>query len=113
MFSPSSDPILLPTTQKSSSPSLLPPANDEVASSDKSSPPTVLKTRQKASFFIEPPVLSASQRRQYKEVPDELKGDATFDRDDIEAVVGEHREGTDLYYFVRFKDDLAHKVRIA
>jgi chromodomain-helicase-DNA-binding protein 4 len=83
------------------------------ASSDKStSPQTVHKTRQRASFFIEPSVLTASQKELYKQVPEELKEGATFDRNDIDAVVGEHRQGADLYYFVRFKNGLAHRVRI-
>ena len=111
MPSPSSDPAFLFTPQNSASPTGLPPSSDEVPSSE-SNPQTTPRTRQKSSFFIEPPVLSASQKQQYKKVPEELKEGATFDRDDIEAVVGEHREGTDLYYFVRFKDGLAHKVRI-
>jgi chromodomain-helicase-DNA-binding protein 4 len=112
MSSPIPDPILLFTPQKSTSPVGLPPTTDEIASSDKSSPQTVPKTRQRTSFFIEPPVLTASQKELYRQVPEELKEGATFDRDDIDAVVGEHRQGTDLYYFVRFKDGLAHKVRI-
>lgn len=111
MSSPSSNPALLFTSQKSASPTGLPPSSDEVASSE-SSPQTTPRTRQKTSFFIEPPFLSALQKQQYKQVPEELKEGATFDRDDIDAVIGEHREGTDLYYFVRFNDGLAHKVRI-
>ncbi|OAX44419.1 hypothetical protein K503DRAFT_765038 [Rhizopogon vinicolor AM-OR11-026] len=110
MSSPSSDPAFLFTPEKLSSASGLPPSSDDVATSDKSSPQMLPRTRQKASFFIEPPVLSASQRQLYKQVPEDLKEGATFDRDDIDAVVGEYREGTVLYYFVRFKDGLAHKL---
>jgi len=112
MSSPSIDSAFLSTSPKPTSPSVLPPTSDAVASSDKSSSQMAPKTRQKAYFFIELPVLSASQKIQYRQVPEELKEGATFDRDDIDAIVGEHREGTILYYFVRFKDGLAHKVRI-
>jgi hypothetical protein len=71
------------------------------------------KTRPKASFVIELPVLSESQRRQYKPVPDEFKDGVAFDRDDIDTVVGEYHDDTDLSYFVRFKDGLAYRVCIA
>lgn len=106
MSSPSSDPLLLFTPPKSSSPGA-PPTSDSVASTDV---PMAPKTRPKASFFIEPPVLSESQRKLYKPVPEEFKEGVTFDRDDIDAVVGEHHEGTHLSYFVRFKDGLAYRL---
>jgi hypothetical protein len=71
------------------------------------------KTRSKASFFIEPPVLSESQRKQYQPVPEEFKEGVPFDRDDIDSVVGEYHDDIDLSYFVRFKDGLAYRVRVA
>ncbi|KAG1757761.1 SNF2 family N-terminal domain-containing protein [Suillus lakei] len=106
MSSPTADPILLFTPPKSSSPGG-PPTSDSVASTNV---PMAPKTRAKASFFIEPPVLSESQRKQYKPVPEEFKEGVTFDRDDIDAVVGEYHEDSDFSYFVRFKDGLAYRL---
>ncbi|KAG0704357.1 SNF2 family DNA-dependent ATPase [Suillus ampliporus] len=110
MSSPSSDPLLLFTPPNASSAGGPPPTSDGIVSSNESGPPTAPKTRPKASFFIEPPVLTASQRKQYKQVPEEFKEGVTFDRDDIDAVVSEYLEGTDLSYFVRFKDGLAYRL---
>ncbi|KAG2755489.1 hypothetical protein P692DRAFT_20793136 [Suillus brevipes Sb2] len=108
MSSPSSDPLLLFTSPVSSSPGGQPPTtSDSVASTNISMAP---KTRPKASFVIELPVLSESQRRQYKPVPDEFKDGVAFDRDDIDTVVGEYHDDTDLSYFVRFKDGLAYRL---
>lgn len=110
MSSPSSDPLLLFTSPKSSSPGEQPPTSVSVASTNISMAP---KTRPQASFFIELPVLSESERTQYKPVPDEFKDGVAFDRDDIDTVVGEYHDDTDFSYFVRFKDGLAYRVRIA
>ncbi|KAG1846831.1 SNF2 family N-terminal domain-containing protein [Suillus subluteus] len=108
MSSPTSDPLLLFTPPKSSSPGGPPPTTySSVASTKVAMTPT---TRPKASFFIELPVLSESQRKQYKPVPEEFKEGVTFDRDDIDSVVGEYHDGTDLSYFVRFKDGLAYRL---
>jgi hypothetical protein len=107
MSSPSSDPLLLFTSPTGGSP---PTTGDSVASTQISMAP---KTRPKPSFFIEPPVLSESQRKQYKPVPEEFKEGVAFDRDDIDTIVGEYNEDTDFSYFVRFKDGLAYRVRIA
>ncbi|KAG1825750.1 SNF2 family N-terminal domain-containing protein [Suillus subaureus] len=108
MSSPTSDPLLLFTPPTSSSPGGPPPTTDSSVASTKFT--MTSKTRSKASFFIEPPVLSESQRKQYKPVPEEFKEGVTFDRDDIDSVVGEYHDGTDLSYFVRFKDGLAYRL---
>lgn len=34
-----------------------------------------------------------------------------FDDDEIDSVVGEYREGRQLYYFVKYSDGIAYKVR--
>ncbi|KAG2075089.1 hypothetical protein BDR04DRAFT_1133497 [Suillus decipiens] len=109
MSSPTSDPLLLFTPSKSSSPDGPLPTTDSssVASTNLEMAP---KTRPKVSFFIEPPVLSESQKKQYKPVPEEFKEGVTFDRDDIDTIVGEYHDDIDLSYFVRFKDGLAYRL---
>ncbi|KAG2159672.1 uncharacterized protein EDB93DRAFT_1111462 [Suillus bovinus] len=108
MSSPGSDPILLFTPPKSSSPGG-PPTSDSVASTNVPMTPNT-RPNLKASFFIEPPVLSESQKKQYKPVPEEFKEGVTFDRDDIDTIVGEYYQDTNLFYFVRFKDGLAYRL---
>ncbi|KAG2154662.1 hypothetical protein DEU56DRAFT_769656 [Suillus clintonianus] len=108
MSSQTTDPLLL-FTPPTSSPGGLPTNSDNVTVAS-SNVPMAPKTRPKASFFIEPPVLSDLQRKQYKPVPEEFKEGVPFDRDDIDAIVGESREGTDFSYFVRFNDGLAYRL---
>jgi chromodomain-helicase-DNA-binding protein 4 len=113
MANPSSDPLLLftPPNLKASSP----PPSELIASSLQESPQPEAKkpTRRKVGFYIEPPRLSPSLKKLYETVPDSLKGCTGFGRDDLDSVVGEYplgSEGKPLYYFVRFKDGLAHRV---
>jgi len=71
-------------------------------------PPTA---RQTETFFIELPVLGAAEKSQYKTLPTQFVASGVeFDAPDVDQVIGEYREGTDLYYFARFQDGIAHKV---
>jgi chromodomain-helicase-DNA-binding protein 4 len=70
------------------------------------------KARQTKTFFIEPPVLGSAEKSQYKTLPTQFVASGVeFDAPDVDQVIGEYREGTDLYYFARFQDGIAHKVR--
>lgn len=63
-------------------------------------------------IYIVPPSLLSSEKRQYKsmsEYPSPSGPD--YDPEDLEKVIGEHREGTDLYYYARFTDGIARRVR--
>ncbi|KAH7910697.1 hypothetical protein BJ138DRAFT_1064605 [Hygrophoropsis aurantiaca] len=62
------------------------------------------KTRPRVEVFIQAPALSAAEKEKYKSVPPSFIDGIEFDETDIDAVVGEHRIGTDLYYFARFKE---------
>ncbi|KAL4070788.1 hypothetical protein J3A83DRAFT_4245468 [Scleroderma citrinum] len=62
-------------------------------------------------FYIEVPHLPSSKRDLYGPVPDTFRRGVDFNRDDLEAVVGEWRDGRTLYYYVRFVDGTAHKLR--
>ncbi|KAI6136491.1 SNF2 family N-terminal domain-containing protein [Pisolithus sp. B1] len=99
----SPDPILLGTSPKPSSP---PPRSTTPL------PPAEV-VHGKPNFFVEvlkPPFFN---RDLYQPVPDSFKEGVSFERDDLEAVVGEWREGRTLYYYVRFSDGLAHKLPAA
>lgn len=65
---------------------------------------------EKPAFHIEIPRPPSFQKELYEAVPDTFKDGVDFVRDDVEAVVGEWRDGRTLYYYVRFVDGLAHKV---
>ncbi|KAH7881752.1 SNF2 family N-terminal domain-containing protein [Phlebopus sp. FC_14] len=101
MSEPSSDPILL-------TPPMVLSANELNTSSLGGR--QVKKTRPESGFYIQPPRLSPSAKKLYQDVPYHLKDGAEFNRDDIEAIVGEYLEGATLYFYVRFKDGLAHKL---
>ncbi|KIJ68216.1 hypothetical protein HYDPIDRAFT_82781 [Hydnomerulius pinastri MD-312] len=111
MANPSSDPLLLFTPPKYSS---LPPSSEPPASSSPiiELPQVKTPTRRKLGFYIEPPRLSPSTKRLYENVPENLKDGLEFGRDDIETIIGEYNDKalTTLFYFVRFKDGLAHKL---
>ncbi|KAI6104072.1 SNF2 family DNA-dependent ATPase [Pisolithus croceorrhizus] len=89
----SPDPILLGTSPKPSSP-----------------PPRSTTPLPPAEEVLKPPFFN---RDLYQPVPDSFKEGVSFERDDLEAVVGEWREGRTLYYYVRFSDGLAHKLPAA
>jgi hypothetical protein len=73
--------------------------------------PVPLKARQTETFFIEPPVLDSAEKSQYKMLPHQfVTSGVEFSAPDVDQVIGEYREGTDLYYFARFQDGIAHKV---
>lgn len=93
-----------------------PPRTPNATSSLLSEPPQtpsllVSPKARQLELYIEPPVLSSDEKNKYKNLPAEfvLSG-FQFDAPDIDQVIGEYREGTDLYYFARFKDGIAHKV---
>ncbi|KAI6007186.1 SNF2 family N-terminal domain-containing protein [Pisolithus albus] len=99
----SPDPILLGTSPQLESP---PPRST-------TPPPPAEVVHGRPTFFVEvlkPPFFD---RDLYQPVPESFKDGVSFGRDDLEAVVGEWREGRTLYYYVRFSDGLAHKLPAA
>lgn len=97
---PLSDPshILNPdvTAGPSSSPHLHTPKSPSVRPSNR------------RPFFIEPPLLSMEQKKQYKTLPETtLKSEVELA---VDEVIGEYREGHNLYYFARYDGGIAHKV---
>jgi chromodomain-helicase-DNA-binding protein 4 len=73
--------------------------------------PVPPKARQTETFFIEPPVLGSAEKTQYKTLPTQFVASGVeFDAPDVDQVIGEYREGIDVYYFARFQDGIAHKV---
>lgn len=65
-------------------------------------------------FYITIPHLSEEQKTLYQSNWSELKMPSDvdeFDDDEIDSVVGEYREGRQLYYFVKYSDGIAYKVR--
>jgi chromodomain-helicase-DNA-binding protein 4 len=72
-------------------------------------PSPLPKARQREIFYVEPPILSAVEKSQYKHLPPQFLISGV-ESPDIDQVIGQYREGTDLYYFARFKDGIAHKV---
>jgi chromodomain-helicase-DNA-binding protein 4 len=102
---PSDDLALLftpPRTPVSSALSEIPPTPRSESS-------VAPKARQTITFYIEPPVLSLVEKSQYRTLPVQfvLSG---VESPDVDSIIGEYREGTDLYYFARFQDGIAHKV---
>jgi chromodomain-helicase-DNA-binding protein 4 len=75
------------------------------------SPPPDPKARQTEIFYIEPPVLNSDEKSKYKTLPPQfVTSGFIFDAPDVDQVIGEYRDGSDLYYFARFQDGIAHKV---
>jgi len=64
-------------------------------------------------FYVAIPSLSHSEKNKYKSLPEStLTNDVGFEAEDLDQVIGEYREKDTLYYFVRFRDGMAHKVRV-
>jgi hypothetical protein len=72
--------------------------------------PETPKARQSEIFYVQPPVLASAEKSQYKTMPAQFVASVEFDAPDVDKVIGEYREGTQLYYFARFQDGIAHKV---
>jgi hypothetical protein len=65
----------------------------------------------KAAPVIVLPSIPTARKSQYTDVPEALVAfGAEFEIEDIDCIIGEHVLDDKLYYFVRFKDGLAHKV---
>jgi chromodomain-helicase-DNA-binding protein 4 len=76
------------------------------------SSPAPPPTRQVETFYIEPPILGSEEKSKYKTLPPEhVTSGFVFDAPDVDQVIGEYLDGADLYYFARFQDGIAHKVR--
>jgi chromodomain-helicase-DNA-binding protein 4 len=104
MSEPPADPALLFTTPPRTK---SPPARQHPVPTSplltKARPPT-------RSFFVAPPVLPSAEKRQYKGLPASFKDGVDFDETVLDAVVGQHVIHGTSYYFVRFKDGIAHRV---
>jgi hypothetical protein len=62
-------------------------------------------------FFVAAPGLPSAEKRQYKELPQSFKNvGVEFDDDVIERISGEYVIDGTLFYFVRFKDGISHRV---
>lgn len=109
MSEPVSDASMLFTPTKSSDLTL----SDSDPPAASSPVPLSIKPRLSPQFFITPPVLPAAQKEQYKAALEtKLTSNVEFDARELDKIIGEYREGPNLYYFARFKDGVAHKVRV-
>lgn len=65
-------------------------------------------TSSRQGFFIVPPTLPPSQKEQYKPVTETSLKTEFYPK--VDEVIGEYREGNNLYYFARYDGGIAHKV---
>lgn len=64
------------------------------------------------TFWVEPPNLNEIEKKQYKTLPPEFVASGVeFDAPNVDKIIGEYRDGRVLFYFARFQDGIAHKVR--
>jgi hypothetical protein len=63
------------------------------------------------SVYVSVPILSSAQKAEYKQgvLPDRVQ----VDENDIDRILGEAIIQNIRFYFVRFHDGIAHKVRVA
>jgi hypothetical protein len=98
MSGPISDPALLFAPTK--------PSSIISIQSRSSSPP---KFYPSPKFYISPPSLSPHEKAKYKKVT--LPNRVEFDPEELDQIIGEGVVEKTLFYFVRFRDGVAHKVR--
>lgn len=67
-------------------------------------------TSSRQGFFIVPPTLPPSQKEQYKPVTETSLKTEFYPI--VDEVIGEYREGNNLYYFARYHGGIAHKVSV-
>lgn len=78
-------------------------------SSSESPPPTKPVTK----IFVLVPTLTEAEKKLYAP-PSGVNGVSKLGiGQKVDEIIGEHREGTDLYYFARYKEGIAYKVHIA
>jgi len=94
MAEPASDPTLLFTPDRLSG---LPPGM-----------PVRPRPRPSHGFFIAPPSLPSAEKNEYKGIPESTLTSEV--EAEVDEVIGQYREGNDLYYFARYKGGIAHKV---
>ncbi|EDR15764.1 SNF2 family DNA-dependent ATPase [Laccaria bicolor S238N-H82] len=88
----------------------MPPTGSEHGSAyvDNSGPGAISKaTSSRQGFFIVPPTLPPSQKEQYKPVIETSLKTEYYPI--VDEVIGEYREGNNLYYFARYHGGIAHK----
>lgn len=96
----SSDPARLFTPEPANPP---PPS-----SSPDFAPPKLVSSPQTRNFYIDPPSLPSDTKKQYKSLPESsLTSEVEIP---VDEVVGEYKEGNNLYYFARCGSGSAHKV---
>ena len=72
-----------------------------------------LKMSRPQKPFILPPRLPAAQKKQYKPPNETSLGPLTESETHVDEVIGEYREGNELYYFARYDGGIAHRVRVS
>jgi hypothetical protein len=67
------------------------------------------------AFYVEVPYMATPEKRRYKSIPmhdiedDPMEGTVP---EDLAEIIGENREGTELYYYAHSADGIARKVRL-
>jgi hypothetical protein len=109
----------IPPSPPLDSPLSTPPSSRAATSNGASSPLHAAKpassssgaqrTYHRQSFFVEVPYLSDAQKSDYRPSSETLLN-PEMDID-VDEVIGEYKEGHSLYYFARYREGIAHKVR--
>jgi hypothetical protein len=70
--------------------------------------------RSSGGFCVSLPTLSLDEKEKYhKPIDIGLTPDVAFDDEDLDEIIGEYRDrkSGSFFYYVRFQDGVAHKVR--
>ena len=103
-----------PSTASSLTPLVTPPPETENVTTTSSSREVTAPAAQRppATFFVDPPQLSAAEKQSYLQRTDELLPLEVEVDDSIDEVIGEYSADNELFYFARYQGGLAHKARL-